>query len=412
MDIFNLINMKKDMLLGNYSYVDESYEEIYDYQNDYIDTISENFDLALENANMQLFQCGTDDYIYNLVEENEYWDITEESVIESVGSGIKKIIDAIISLIKKIGSFISELFNKITGLFKKSNNEMEKVNNDIAAYNKAVSGQKNNNKNDNNNKNNYITKNGNESKNDNESEMNKEIKRKKYDIYNYSLGPNQSLNTLYNRFGREIKIISPIYKKADMGVYDFWLNGLYDRGMKRLIYEVEENNISMKNASVISSNVAKSLKYNTMDDVRKNIKNEAYKGFMENYKDDQPFSKKITISDIPFDVINWYAINSDELKNKVDKLNNAYRKDLNNTQARLEKLNSKYAQGNKPKQYTQASKNNSNNVNGILSLIRSNLNTFATFHKTFVMTATRAKLTNVNICKMLRNRIYAKTMNE
>ena len=87
-----------------------------------------------------------------------------------------------------------------------------------------------------------------------------------------------------------------------MGVYDFWLNGLYDRGMKRLIYEVEENNISMKNASVISSNVAKSLKYNTMDDVRKNIKNEAYKGFMENYKDDQPFSKKITISDIPFDV--------------------------------------------------------------------------------------------------------------
>ena len=106
MDIFNLINMKKDMLLGNYSYVDESYEEIYDYQNDYIDTISENFDLALENANMQLFQCGTDDYIYNLLEENEYWDITEESVIESVGSGIKKIIDAIISLIKKIGSLI------------------------------------------------------------------------------------------------------------------------------------------------------------------------------------------------------------------------------------------------------------------------------------------------------------------
>ena len=89
---------------------------------------------------------------------------------------------------------------------------------------------------------------------------------------------------------------------------------------------------------------------NTMDDVRKNIKNEAYKGFMENYKDDQPFSKKITISDIPFDVINWYANNSDELKNKVDKLNNAYRKDLNNTQARLEKLNSKYTQGNKPKQ--------------------------------------------------------------
>lgn len=90
MDIFNLINMKKDMLLGNYSYVDESYEDIYDYQNDYIDAISENFDLALENANMQLFQCGTDDYIYNLLEENEYWDITEESVIESVGSGIKK----------------------------------------------------------------------------------------------------------------------------------------------------------------------------------------------------------------------------------------------------------------------------------------------------------------------------------
>ena len=70
MDIFNLINMKKDMLLGNYSYVDESYEEIYDYQNDYIDTISENFDLALENANMQLFHCGRDDYIYNLF---DYW---------------------------------------------------------------------------------------------------------------------------------------------------------------------------------------------------------------------------------------------------------------------------------------------------------------------------------------------------
>lgn len=406
MDIFNLINMKKDMLLGNYSYVDESYEEIYDYQNDYIDTISENFDLALENANMQLFQCGTDDYIYNLLEENEYWDITEESVIESVGSGIKKIIDAIISLIKKIGSFISGLFNKITGLFKKSNDEMEKVNNDIAAYNKAVSGQKNNNKNDN------IIKNDNNNKNDIESEMNKEMKRKKYDIYNYSLGPNQSLNTLYNRFGKEIKIISPIYKKADMGVYDFWLNGLYDRGMKRLIYEVEENNITMKNASVLSSNIAKSLKYNTMDDVKKNIKNEAYKGFMENYKDQQPFSKKISISDIPFDVINWYANNSDELKSKVDKINNAYKKDLNNTQARLEKLNSKYAQGNKPKQYTQANKNNSNNVNGILSLIRSNLNTFAIFHKTFVMTATRAKLANVNMCKMLRNRIYAKTMNE
>ena len=406
MDIFNLINKKKDMLLGNYSYVDESYEEIYDYQNDYIDTISENFDLALENANMQLFQCGTDDYIYNLLEENEYWDITEESVIESIGSGIKKIIDAIISLIKKIRSFISALFNKISGLFKKSNNEMEKVNSDIDTYNKAVSGQKNNNKND------SIIKNDNNNKNDNESEMDKVKKRRMYDVYNYSLGPNQSLNTLYNRFGKEIKIVSPIYKKADMGVYDFWLNGLYDRGMKRLIYEVEENNVTMKNASVLSSNVAKSLKYNTMDDVRKNIRNEAYKGFMENYKDEQPFSKKITISDIPFDVINWYANNSDELKNKVDKINNAYQKDLNNTQARLEKLNSKYAQGNKPKRYTQASKNNSNNVNGILSLIRSNLNTFATFHKTFVMTATRAKLTNVNICKMLRNRIYAKTMND
>ena len=47
----------------------------------------------------------------------------------------------------------------------------------------------------NNNKNDSIIKNDNNNKNDNESEMDKVKKRRMYDVYNYSLGPNQSFHT-------------------------------------------------------------------------------------------------------------------------------------------------------------------------------------------------------------------------
>ena len=79
MNIYDLINMKKDILINGYSTLEESYEYIeYDPEEEYLNTICENFDLSLENANLQLFHYGSEEYIYDILEENEYWDITEE----------------------------------------------------------------------------------------------------------------------------------------------------------------------------------------------------------------------------------------------------------------------------------------------------------------------------------------------
>ena len=113
--------MKKDFFINGYSTLEESYECIESSpEEEYLNTICENFDLSLENANLQLFHYGSEEYIYEVLEENEYWDITEEGVISAIGEGIKKIINAIISLIKKIISFIGNLFSKVLSIFDRN----------------------------------------------------------------------------------------------------------------------------------------------------------------------------------------------------------------------------------------------------------------------------------------------------
>ena len=72
MNIYDLINMKKDILINGYSTLstlEESYE--CDPEEEYLNTICENFDLLLENANLQLFHYGSEEYIYDILEANE-----------------------------------------------------------------------------------------------------------------------------------------------------------------------------------------------------------------------------------------------------------------------------------------------------------------------------------------------------
>lgn len=492
MDIFNLINMKKDMLLGNYTYVDESYkDESYIYEENYINMISENFDLALENANLQLFQCGSDEYIYNLLEENEYWDITEEGVISSIGEGIKKIINSILSLIKKIGTFISNMFKKIIGIFDKGSSEMDKVDKSIKEYNDSINNGNDIQKEKGNkyiepetvkkSREKYESNMKKENKpikvpykedkelkeklawadkvfkenNEKEKAQHNERKRKSKEYrernenkiaqahqknakyghnmnakFDYSLGPNQSLDSLYNKFAKDIKVKSALYKIPDKQAY-------------------EHNNVCLMNTGALAvsvmgakpkgsyegykKRVLNDFKCNSIEEVKKAAIKNAYAAFIKNYQDENPFARVTKISEVPLQVIKWYAYNGDEMKKQLSKLDEEYKKELKEQEADLKRLQNFYGGEKYEREYNSLkaaddtkrylTKNDKDNYKSdtklppeeakkLLTLSRTLLNDFAVFHKTYTQSATYAHIHCVNMCKMLRNKLYATSIDD
>ena len=434
MNIYDLINMKKDILINGYSTL-STLEESYDCiesspEEEYLNTICENFDLSLENANLQLFHYGSEEYIYEVLEENEYWDITEEGVISAIGEGIKKIINAIISLIRKIVHFIANLFRKIASIFDRNKSEMDEVDRCIDEYNKAVKEIFGDIERDIRRDANKLGKEINKMKRideirhtnpyeltDEEDEMDNRVlynhnQNAKFDL---SLGP-QSLDSLYNRFGKEIKIKSPIYylnenKGSYMEVFAEEkgkdIDGVYMK-IKRVLdihhtgglSNEEINEIKELHQNLINGkeDLMRNLEVTSEKEIPNGNKLMARAEFIRNYKDEK--WGEITINKIPLQHIKYYAYNADSIRERLKDLKTEADKIFNENEDRMNSL----------KISIEREKNMDSTVSSsIKEMIRYMhilINGLGVYVKEYVKCGLGAVNTSVSICKRLTKKLY------
>ena len=388
MNIYDLINMKKDILINGYSTLstlEESYE--CDPEEEYLNTICENFDLLLENANLQLFHYGSEEYIYEVLEENEYWDITEEGVVSSVGEGIKKIVESILSLIKKIFSFIGNLFSKIFSIFDRGSSEMDKVDKTIEEFNekyyKAIRKKKD-----------------------------KKRAHEKRDLYGHDMnakvnpklnGP-QSLDSLYNTFGKEIKIKCPLYKFPERNAY-FKYRDIFEEAYLTL---GSSSKLATKNVLIdVQNKIMQKLGCDNINNIRQTLIECANKTFMRNYKDSNPFDRETKISEIPLQFIKYYSYNADELKKLVKQKQENFAQTLEEIEEDINRVKKVFCgerDNSKDKTLTKE-------LTVSLTFLRRLTSDFTMFHKTYLTNVTRVCTTSIRICKILTKQLFVKNEN-
>lgn len=501
MDIYDLINMKKDMFINQHSLEninnDDSYqcESSDTLENEYISTLSENFELLLENVNLKLFRYSSEDYIYDLLEESECWDITEEGVIGAVADGIKKIISAIISLIGKILQFIGSIFSKILSVFDRGSSEMDKVDKTLNEYNDAV--KKANNVgidtqekvrkkideierkydffNEDKRKarseeikqkadadfkkeiskikaegeakkkelNDKIKKDKEElenakkeqervmrekiekakqefEKNKEEEERKKEAEQRikkartdkardkaatyghnKNSKFDLSLGP-QSLDSLYNKFGSEIKVKYPIYKLPDSKKADQIRNYSLSYWETPIDYHIYRKDYSNPNRNMYEERLNKVLNYikcNNIQEVNTRYKQIAREIFI---KDDDNTEK--SINKIPLEIIKYYSVKSNDIKAKLSTYKDVSERKLADKQKSLKSLENGYEKGEyEGKVLNSAEKKE---LAKGLSLMRTFINAFGTFLSELFRTGVYATTNCINICKLLTKKLY------
>ena len=430
MNIYDLINMKKDILINGYttlSTLEESYE--CDPEEEYLNTICENFDLSLENANLQLFHYGSEEYIYEVLEENEYWDITEEGVVSAIGEGIKKIINAIISLIKKIISFIGNLFRKIASIFDRNKSEMDELDRCIDEYNKAVKEIFGDIERDIRRDANKLGKEINKMQrineirhtnpyehSDEENDMDNRVnynhnQNAKFDL---SLGP-QSLDSLYNHFGKEIKIKSPIYylpeNRGDMESFAEEngkdIDGVYMQIKRALdihhtggLSDEEKNEINETHQYLVKVKEDKMQEYGLTSEnqIPNAYKLQARAQFIRNYKDEK--WSEITINKIPLQHIKYYAYNADDLRERMKDMRMEADKIFNENEDRMNSLKTSIDREKNmdPKV--------SSTIKEIIRYMHILINGLSIYVKEYVRCGLGAVNTSVSICKRLTKKLY------
>lgn len=508
MNIYDLINMKKDIFINGYSTLEESYDCIESSpEEEYLNTICENFDLSLENANLQLFHYGSEEYIYEVLEENEYWDITEEGVISAIGEGIKKIIEGILNLIKKIFSFIGNLVSKVLGIFDRGSSEMDKVDKTIEKYNETIkkipeeSNKKMSEKSDDildkvsdevKNKTDEILckaldeiEKGAKDKLKKEEDLNNrklearkkqiELKRRmleykkkrkeehdrlinmkngakwdgqmnpservkkerkkqakieraheKRELYGHDMNakfnPNlngpQSLDSLYNHFGKDIKVKCAILKTPEQGVYGTY-GEVFEYGVDRLLsYSKLDSKNAITHLEKMKQQVLKLAKIDSIDKLRQKMIQDANKAFVKNYEDNNPFDRETKVSEIPLQVIKWYAYNAEDLKGRIKGIDDNFKNDLKYAEEDFKKIEKKYCNDEYKNKYENAKKNDKGvnmvspeDLKKLLTFARGIINDYTIFHKRYVMNVTRAYTTSIKICKILTKQLFVKNEN-
>ena len=147
------------------------------------------------------------------------------------------------------------------------------------------------------------------------------------------------------------------------------------------------------------------LKYGEVDSIdqlkQKMIQN-ANKTFVKNYEDNKPFDRETKISEIPLQVIKWYAYNADDLKKQINIADKVFKAEIEDLECNIKELE------------INSNKSDTTNQEGIkkvLIFVRSILNDYGIFHKTYISNATRAYTTSVKICKTLTKQLFVKNEN-
>ena len=145
---------------------------------------------------------------------------------------------------------------------------------------------------------------------------------------------------------------------------------------------------------------------------------DANKAFVKNYEDSNPFDRDTKISEIPLQVIKWYAYNTEDLKRRVNSIEKIFKNDLKDAEDNIKKIEEKYCGEKYKNEYEDIKKNNKDTemsspeeVKKRLIFVRSLINDYTAFHNIYVKNVTRAYTTSIKICKMLTKQLFVKNEN-
>ena len=232
--------------------------------------------------------------------------------------------------------------------------------------------------------------------------------------FDLSLGP-QSLDSLYNRFGKEIKIKSPIYylpeNRGDMesfaeengkNIDDVYMQikraldihhtgGLSDEEINE-IKELHQNLINGK------EDLMRDFEVTSEKEIPKGFKLMARAEFVRNYKDEK--WSEITINKIPLQHIKFYAYNADYLRERMKDMRMEADKIFNENEDRMNslKISIDREKNMDPKVSTT--------IKEIIRYMHILINGFGIYVKEYVKCGLGAVNTSVSICKRLTKKLY------
>ena len=240
---------------------------------------------------------------------------------------------------------------------------------------------------------------------------------------NAKINPNlngpQSLDSLYNTFGKEIKVKCAILKTPEQGVYGTY-GEVFEYGVDRLLsfsckLEVKD---AIKHLENMKQQVLKLAKIDSIDRLKQKMILDANKTFVKNYEDNKPFDRETKISEIPLQVIKWYAYNAEDLKGRIKNIDDNFKNDLKYAEEDIKKIEKKYCNDEYKNKYENAKKKDKEvnmaspeDLKKVLIFARGIMNDYTIFHKTYVMNVTRAYTTSIKICKILTKQLFVKNEN-
>lgn len=186
----------------------------------------------------------------------------------------------------------------------------------------------------------------------NEKEMKKRLKNyrierahKKRDLYGHDMnakinpklnGP-QSLDSLYNHFSKEIKVKCGLIKLPNDAEKTY---SKYTSMIQSItLFLPNGDKIGKdKESETIKNLIIRDGGVDSINQLKQKMIQDANKTFVKNYEDNKPFDRETKISEIPLQVIKWYAYNADDLKEQVKKRDNSFEKMMNIITAGIRRL--------------------------------------------------------------------------
>ena len=164
--------------------------------------------------------------------------------------------------------------------------------------------------------------------------------------------------------------------------------------------------------------VLKLAKIDSIDKLRQKMIQDANKAFVKNYEDNNPFDRETKVSEIPLQVIKWYAYNAEDLKERIKGIDDNFKNDLKYAEEDFKKIEKKYCNDEYKNKYENAKKNDKGvnmvspeDLKKLLTFARGIINDYTIFHKRYVMNVTRAYTTSIKICKTLTKQLFVKNEN-